>query len=152
MCRRRRNAGFFRDPAANGSLIEYNGLSYGETQTVKALQPAADYLKESGYTLVYADYWDAAVLTELTDGQVRSVPVILGTRKHPLKYSDWLGDRSLRDPEYAAAQKSAILANFDISTTLEEKNQYGAEESASFGAYTLYTLPDPAAVASDLWD
>ena len=144
--------GFFRDPAANGSLIEYNGLSYGETQTVKALQPAADYLKENGYTLVYADYWDAAVITELTDGQVRSVPVILGTRKHPLKYSDWLGDRTLRDPEFAAQQKAAILANFDISSSLEEKNPYGAEETSSFGGYSLYNLPDPAALASDLWD
>ena len=101
---------------------------------------------------MYADYWDAAVITELTDGQVRSVPVILGTRKHPLKYSDWLGDRTLRDPEFAAQQKAAILANFDISTSLEEKNPYGAEETSSFGGYSLYNLPDPAALATDLWD
>ena len=143
---------FFRDPKTWGKQIEYNGLSYGETQTVEALQPVADYLKENGYTLVYADYWDGAVITELTDGQVKSVPIELGNRKHPLKYSNWLGDNDLRDPDFVSQQKAAILANFDIATNLEEGNQYGAVESTSFGGKTLFDMPDPATLAKDLWD
>lgn len=143
--------GFFRDPKTYGRDIEYSGLRYTDTENVAAMRPIADYLKENGYTLIYASYWDAAVITELTDGQVKSVPVEVGRRKHPIQYYDWLTDLSLRNPAWAAEQKAGVLANFDLSASLGEGNQYGATANSDYGAYTLYDLPQPAALAEDLW-
>jgi hypothetical protein len=141
---------FFRNPSEYGSTIEYSGLNFNDTANVRGMTPIAEYLKENGYTLVYASYWDGAVITELTDGQVKSVPVQEGRRKHPITYYDWLSDLSLRDPAFAAEQKAAILANYDLATALEDENKLGAVEIESFGGYTLFDLPDPASLANDL--
>lgn len=141
---------FFRNPSEYGSTIEYSGLNFNDTANVRGMTPIAEYLKENGYTLVYASYWDGAVITELTDGQVKSVPVQEGRRKHPITYYDWLSDLSLRDPAFAAEQKAAILANYDLTTALEDENKLGAVEIESFGGYTLFDLPDPASLANDL--
>ena len=140
--------GFFRDTSS--SKAEYTGLQYNDTDTVKGLQPVADYLKENGYTLIYASYWDAAVLTELTDGQARSVPVQTGTRKHPIKYMTWLSDMNLWKPEYAARQKVAVVANVDLYYSMQDNEKLEATEVASFGAYTIFELVNPAALAEDL--
>jgi hypothetical protein len=93
---------------------------------------------------------DAAVLTELTNGKVRSMPVEPGTRKHPIRYYDWLSDGDLRNPDNIAGAKAAVVANFDLSGSLEEGNKYGAVESVSFGGYTIFDLPNPTALAEDL--
>ena len=115
------------------------------------MQPIAEYLQENGYTMVYASYWDAAVITELSDGRIKSMPVENGTRKHPIRYFNWLSDANLRNPEFVGEQKVAVVANFDLSGSLEEGNQYGAIEITSVGGYTLFELPEPAALAEDLW-
>ena len=141
---------FFRDPVTYGKQIDYSGLNYNDTENVRGMTPIADYLRENGYTMAYAAYWDAAVITELTDGQVKSMPVEVGTRKHPIRYFNWLSDADLRNPEYVAGQKVAVVANFDLSASLEEGNQYGAVEIFSVGGYSIFDLPDPAVLARDL--
>ncbi|MBQ9211017.1 MAG: hypothetical protein IJ153_04890 [Clostridia bacterium] len=142
-------AAFFRDPGSYRD-VTYNGLNYGDTDNVAGMRPIAEYLRENEYTMAYASYWDAAVITELTDGQVKSLPVEVGRRKHPIQYFDWLSDAKLRDPELIATKKAAVVANFDLATELGEENQYGAVEVASFGGYTVFDLPNPAALAEDL--
>ena len=141
--------GFFRDPGSYRH-VDYAGLDYTDTDNVKGMQPVAEYLQENGYSMVYAPYWQAAVVTELTNGEVRSLPVEVGRRKHPIMYYNWLSDLSLRDPEKLPEGKAAILANFDLAAELGEGNQYGAEERETVGGYTIYELPDPAALAKDL--
>ena len=140
--------GFFRDPSS--IRLEYTGLQYNDTGTVMGLQPVADYLKENGYTLIYGSYWDAAVVTELSDGAVKSMPVETGSRKHPIKYMRWLADTKLQDPEWVKNQKVGIVANMDLSYAVADFEDLGAVEVASFGGYTLYELTKPAALAEDL--
>ena len=141
--------GFFQDPGSYRH-VEYSGLNYTDTDNVNGMRPVADYLVENGYTMVYAPYWQAAVLTEMTDGQVKSLPVDVGRRKHPIVYYNWLSDLKLQDPAALEGGKTAILANYDLSIELGEGNQYGAEERDTVGGYTVYELPDPAALAKDL--
>ncbi|MBR2663509.1 MAG: hypothetical protein IKE25_07335 [Clostridia bacterium] len=140
--------GFFRDPSS--IRLEYTGLQYNDTGTVKGLQPVADYLKENGFTLIYGSYWDAAVVTELSDGAVRSMPVETGSHKHPIRYMKWLADTRLQNPEWVKTQKTAIVANMDLSYAVQDFEKLGAVEVASFGGYTIYELPEPAALAEDL--
>lgn len=140
--------GFFRDPAS--IRVEYTGLQYNDTATVKGLQPVADYLKENGYTMAYASYWDAAVITELSDGKVSSVPVEPGSRKHPIKYLNWLSDENLWNPEALAGRKTAIVANMELAYAVADFEDLGATEVTSIGGYTIYELANPAALAEDL--
>ena len=141
-------SGFFRDPKS--MPLEYTGLQYNDTSTVAGLRPVADYLKENGYTMVYASYWDAAVITELSDGTVQSVPVQEGTHKHPIKYMTWMSDTKLWDPENVAQKKVAVAANMELAYAIEDFEKLGAAKLTSIGGYTLFELPDPAALAKDL--
>ena len=140
--------GFFRDPAA--IRLEYTGLQYNDTGTVKGLQPIAEYLTENGYTMAYGTYWDAAVITELSDGKVKTVPVETGTHKHPIKYLKWLSDTNLWNPELVAGEKVALVANMELTYALEDFAELGAEELTSISGRMIYDLPDPAALARDL--
>ena len=99
---------------------------------------------------MYASYWDAAVITELTDGKVKSVPIESGRRKHPLVYANWLTDLNLRDPAWAAQQKVAVVANYELSVDLAAEDVLGTKELTSFGGYTLYDMPQPDALAKNL--
>ena len=143
--------GFFRDYKTNGGNISYTGLNVETTETVELLQPVADYLKEQGYTLCYATYWDGGVIMELTDGAVRTVSVeATGRKKKPLRYFEWMADTNLWDPGWAAEQKACILADFEnIGPYMEEiaGAVEGLEERESIGGYTVFELTDPAAVA-----
>jgi len=107
---------------------------------------------ENGYSMIYGSYWDAAVITELTDGKVKSVPVEPGRRKHPIQYSNWLSDGVLRDPAVVAEKKVAVVANFELGSSLGEDNPYGATEVFYDNGYTVYEFPDPAVLAKDLQD
>ena len=141
---------FFRDPDACEGRIPYSGLNVEDPDTVDTLGPIAEYLKENGYTLCYANYWNGGVITELTDGQVRSVPVSASGRKKPIKYQEWLCDKDLWDTGYAAEQKACILADYEtIEPYMEEISEAigGTEEVESINGYTIYELNDPAGVA-----
>ena len=142
--------GFFRDPKASDGGIAYTGLNVEITDTVEMLRPVADYMKEQGYTLCYASYWDGAVITELTDGAVRTVPVEATGRKKPLRYFEWMADANLWDPGWASAQKACILADFEnLGSYMEDiaEKVEGLEERDSIGGYTVWELTDPGAVA-----
>jgi len=143
-------ADYFHDPDKYGSLIEYTGLVYRDTDTVTALTPVAEYLVENEYDMVYADFWAGAVVTELSDGKVKAVPVESGSRKHPIKYQEWLVDQKLYDVDTVAEMKVAILADFELYSELEEMTDFDLEEKESFGGYTVFELKDSAALARDL--
>ena len=140
---------FFRNPEAHIQEIDYTGLNYHDPFTVSTLQPIAEKLLAEGCTLCYADYWDAAVLTELTDGKVRTTPLKVGTSRRPLRYHNWLADQNLRDPEFISQQKICILANYDLNSSIDgnEKVEPIVRHLADFGGYTLYEVTDNAAMA-----
>ena len=142
-------SGFFRHPAEYASEVDYTGLRVHDPFTVDGLQPVADYLKQEGYTLCYATYWDAAVITELTDGQVASVSVEPGSRRKAVQYQRWLADTLLWDPEYIRDRKACILAGYDLAASLEGEDQIMEHVVVrdTIGAYTVYELTDPTAVA-----
>lgn len=142
-------AGFFKDPASMGTEVVYSGLRYTDPFTVEGLQPLADYLKNEGYTLCYAEYWQASVLTELTDGQVKNVPIKVGGRRKAVEYENWLVDSNLWKPENLTQEKACIIAGVEMITSLEgeDKIMKNAAARESFGEYTVYELTDPTTIA-----
>ncbi len=144
--------GFFRDPASLSDKVVYSGLNYIDPFTVEGLQPVADYLKDEGYTLCYAAYWDAAVITELTDGKIRTVPIAEGSRRKVIQYMDWLTDTGLYDPEYCRQQKACLVIQEEMYHFIEADEDLlsNMREAASFNGYTVYELTDPAVIAEYL--
>ncbi len=143
--------GFFRHPETYEGNIEYTGLNVFDTDTVEKLQPVADYLRENGYTLGYASYWDAAVIMELTDGQTRMTAVEGSGRRKPLKYMNWLSDTELRDPGWAAQQKTVLVADIDnISPYITDSEELmeNLERKEGINGYVIYELKDPAYLAN----
>ena len=141
---------FFRNPAESGGEIHYGGLTVESTDTITALRPIADYVREEGYTLIYASYWNGGVIMELTDGQARSVSLVASGRRKPLRYYAWMADESLYDVAWAAEQKACLLLDpEELGPSREEilEAVEGLEEKASIGGYTIYELTDPAAIA-----
>ena len=143
-------AGYFQNPSAYGSDVEYTGLDYHDTETASAFQPVARYLKDEGFYLCYATYWNAAVITELSDGAVKSLPVTQGTRKHPLKYEQWLADQVLQNPSVLEGKRVCIVADYELAAAFEGWDKMPVTELETFGGYTVYELNDPTALARDL--
>lgn len=63
-------AWFFRAP---GLSQAYEGLYYQERDTASRLSGASEFLLENGYQIGYAGYWNANVVTEMTNGAVRMI-------------------------------------------------------------------------------
>ena len=58
----------------------------------------AKYLQENGYKIGYASYWNANVVTEVTDGTVHMIGVTIYTDPEGcIKYYDFLTSQWLRE-------------------------------------------------------
>lgn len=83
----------------------YEGLSYHNKDQVAQLQGALHFLRREGYTRAYATPWNANILTELSDGAIRAVP--LGMLPNgALTISNWLTLKETRDLQ---GQKDFLL-------------------------------------------
>ena len=144
--------GFFRDPNNFSNDVDYSGLTYQDTATVETLRPAAEMITEKGYDLCYATYWYGPVITELTDGKVKSVSVQLGRRRHPIVYYDWLSDMNLRPAAFAEGRKACILADMELASAVEDNSVLEGRcvEVGRVNGLVLYELTDPAVLARDL--
>ena len=82
------NAGFVFSP--NRFAQRYEGLGWKDEKTVKKISGVVDFLKENDCTLAYADFWSANIVTELTDGQVRMIPLTYSESGNSIRYYRWL--------------------------------------------------------------
>ena len=76
----------------------YEGLSYKNRDTKDQLSGATAFLQENGYKIGYASYWNANVVTEVTDGTVHMIGVTIYTDPEGcIKYYDFLTSLWLRE-------------------------------------------------------
>ena len=47
------------------------------------LTPVVGFLQDNGYTFGYANFWDANVITEMTNGQIEMVNTNIGQQLTP---------------------------------------------------------------------
>lgn len=100
----------------------------------------AEFLEKEGYTFGYATYWNANIITELTDGAVEIANVGDGIR---LEYFKWSSPMKYYTPDYAdgkvflllTAEEAAEAADAGAATVQEGEVVY------SDGAYTVYSYP-----------
>ncbi|MBQ7090148.1 MAG: hypothetical protein IJN82_03440 [Clostridia bacterium] len=82
----------------NDDLFEqrYEGLTAQNKQQMQQIEPAATYLEAEGYDLGYATFWNSNVMTELSNGAIRTVNLRQNQTTGQLYYYDWLTLRSNR--------------------------------------------------------
>jgi len=126
----------FNNPQAFGQ--EYApGMDLPPDKTFQ-LAPVCDYLTENGYDLGYTTFWNGNVLTEMTDGAVRTVNV--ETKNGAWQYYDWLSLKSNRTMD--AAKPFLLLEGSEQAmlsgTPLEGLVSQTWEENG----FAVYDIPD----------
>ncbi len=135
---------FFIQP--QGKAVDYEGISAPETDTVQSLQGVLAFLRENQYTLGYATFWNANVLTEASNGEIPMVNIILNESDMTATLYDWLSDRTLRDRDFVSRQKVFVLLKGDedqlfLNTALSDQGEYVYEDEQ----YMIFSYETPTA-------
>ena len=133
---------YYIDP--KNKPVDYEGISAPETDTVESMQGVLAFLRENQYTLGYATFWNANVLTEMSNGTIPMVNIILDESDMTATLYDWLSDRNLRDPAFVAKQKVFVLLKGDedqlfYNTSLSENAVYAYEDDN----YMIFSYDNP---------
>lgn len=75
----------------------YEGLLYQERDTKAQLSGVTAFLSENGYQIGYATYWNANVVTEITNGAVRMIGIYERGEPGNVAYHDLLTSLQLRE-------------------------------------------------------
>ncbi len=106
---------FFRNPFSRD--LRYSGVAFENKNNVKELDDVAQFLKEQDYTLGYAPFWQAAVIREMTDGQVATL-AMWNTGLH--YYEGWLNEWQRNNPDSLEREKHFLVTTKDFSEKLEK--------------------------------
>lgn len=112
----------------------YEGLCIQEKDKVSTMKDVSNFILDNGYDIGYATYWNNNILTEITDGRIRMVNVVLlpDIAGGSIVYHNWLCFFSFRELD---AEKPFML--------IENKE---LEDFARTDAYQHCSL-----VYSDAW-
>lgn len=134
---------FFRDP--NGSGYTYDGLNYVETDDLARLSEPVDFLLENGCTMGYATFWNANIVTEMTDGKIAMCGLEADNFSGEYSYYNWLTDLRLRDPAYVSEQKTFLLLSIGEAMSIDDDSPlFAAAEKVYDGAsFVIYAFDDP---------
>jgi len=86
------------------------------------LTGALSYIEENGCEIGYATYWNANVITQLTNGRIPMIPVI---RVYPYPvylYQDWLTDKRIRELSFVEDKNVFFLLNNDEVDTFSNSD------------------------------
>lgn len=99
----------------------YEGLFFNEPDKKENLSGAIAYLSEKEYEIGYATYWEGNVVTEITNGDIRMINLLMGEADGNLCYYDWLTSLYLREVENP---KPFLLLPFDFQSPFEQSDSY----------------------------
>lgn len=118
---------------------KYEGLTYNNIDQVDQIRPAAEYLKEHGYTYGYSYYWDSSIVTELTDGAVEVCAVV---EPPDITYSYANTKKAFWDINYHSG-KTFFLFHTDSTDAETYTILSGGKEVYRDAYYKIYEYPAP---------
>ena len=77
---------------------QYEGLGDWDIQTAKNLKPICTQLLDEGYDLGYCTYWRSNIMTDITDGKLKTITIEAANSQDGFVYCDWLTLKSNREP------------------------------------------------------
>ena len=121
-----------------GLSQKYEGLSYGQRDTAAHLSGTSEFLLEHGYQIGYATYWNANVVTEVTNGAVRMIGVTSSDDPEDgIRYYDFLTSLWLRE---VPNDKPFLMLESDQAVP-EEMEPYCVQVYAD-DCYCVYDITD----------
>lgn len=74
---------------------DYEGLGWWDIHTASELEPLRAHLVDNGYDVGYCSYWFGNILTEMSNGQLETVPI--GLTKDEIYFYQWLTEKEQVD-------------------------------------------------------
>lgn len=87
------NVLYFRNPKKY--VQDYEGLSWWDIHTASELEPLRAHLVDNGYDVGYCSYWFGNILTEMSNGQLKAVPI--GFTEDEIYFFQWLTEKKQVD-------------------------------------------------------
>lgn len=117
---------------------KYEGLVFQDREITQTLEPVVDFLVENGYERGYATFWNANVITEMSDGAVRFVNVHYFDATGHIQYNPWLCLNTNRD---LVGTKDFLLLQTADRESFESKNDLTRCELVYLDeAYVIYAI------------
>ena len=128
------------------SSYRYTGLIFEDMYITDELSGAVNFLTKNGYSFGYATYWNANVITEMTDGAVELENLNPDrTTLHPYY---WLTKRAFQDPDYASGPVFLLLSARETALRRNAKPLLNTGRQVySDEWYTIWRFDDAAAVS-----
>ena len=89
------NIGFFFGVEAFDQ--PYEGLGYQNKECVSEKEATVAFLCENNYTVGYSTYWNGNVMTEMSDGKIQMINLLMDPETGNISYYDWLTSLYLRE-------------------------------------------------------
>lgn len=100
---------------------DYAGLGDWNISSAKTTSRICDQLLSEGYDLGYCTYWQSNIMTDVTDGQLKTVTIDAANEQDGFVYCDWLTPKShrqilpekpfiLMEPRYREVMEASPLA------------------------------------------
>ena len=133
--------GFYNMGAYYGSF--HNNSIEEKTKMVSSLQDCAKFISDNNYDYGITTFWEAAVITELTDG----IPVSnVGFAEDAIMWNNWLTLESIRHQHYEKA--FLMIINSDRSLLDKFEGPFSLVRAFEGKYYTVYTVDDADSLIS----
>lgn len=119
-------------------------LSYLSVDKNADRREVAAFLEEKGYTFGYATYWNANIITELTDGRVEIANV--GDAEH-LEYFKWSSPMKYYEKGYATGEVFLLLTDEEAAEAAETETVRNGRAVYESGAYTVLVYDSAEALS-----
>ena len=97
---------------------KYEGLVFTDREITDKLDPVVEFLVDNGYDRGYAHFWNANIITEMSDGAVRFVNVHTDNLAN-ISFNPWLCLKTNRTLE---GTKDFLLLEAGQQSSFESKN------------------------------
>lgn len=91
------NTNYFIKPTDRISIQPYEGLGFPDPLRQKRLEPLRALLVDSGFDVGYCTYWEGNILTEMSSGQLTTVPIHFNSSEKGIVYRPFLTSRDKFD-------------------------------------------------------
>lgn len=137
------NSAFF---ATHGKLFpqRYHGIGYENMTLGKELEAPVSFLTENGYDYGYADFWTASPITEVSDGSIDVVNILINCYDRPLVRYEHLMQPSL----YGRESDKAFLLLTSYHDRAYATMPYAdkGERVYDDGNFVIYHFDDPSVI------
>lgn len=120
-------------------------LSYLTVDKNADRREVAAFLEEQGYTFGYATYWNANIITELTDGKVEVANV--GDAEY-LEYFQWSSPMKYYENGYAEGEVFLLLDDEETAEAAGTRTLQNGRVVYESGAYTVLAYDSAEALLS----